>query len=139
MMPMIVVLMSVTVSVIVIVIVIVAFTSIIAPALVLMPISRYIIVVIPVISHEIDAPTAGSVLGTVPSPVPLITRRDTQIDRRFSVFRSSLDNDRVLIDHLWWRITADVELPIEARLAHVDGYSHLSDRRSGGHYEYYCE
>jgi len=110
-MPMIVVLMSVTVAVIVIVV----FTLMIAPVLVLTPVSRYIIAVIPVISHEIDASAAGPVFGTVSSSAAHNPERHAN---RSALLRLPvpLDNGRVLIDHLWWRITTDVELPIEARL-----------------------
>jgi len=118
---------------------IVVFTLIMAPALVLTPVSRRVIVVIPVISHEIDAPTASPVFGTMPSPVTLITRRNTQIDRCLSIFRSLPDNDRLLIDHLWRWITADVELSIETRLAHADGHTHLSECGNGDRCEHYCE
>ncbi len=80
---------------------IVVSTLVMAPALVLTPVSRHVIVVIPVISHEIDASTAGSVFGTMPPPMALITPRNTQIDRCLSISRSLFDNDRLLIDHLW--------------------------------------
>jgi len=118
---------------------IVVFALIMAPTLVLTPVSRRVIVVIPVISHEIDAPTAGPVFGTIPAPMTLITRRNTQIDRCRSVSRSLFDNDRLLIDHPWLWITADVELSIETRLAHADGYTHLSECGSDDGCEHYCE
>lgn len=107
------------------------FALIVAAAFVFMAISRCIVAVVPVIPHKIDAPATGSILSAMPSPVPFITGRYAYVDRRFIVSRPSLDNHRLLIDHLRLWITADINLTIETWLANADRNAHFRKSRSG--------
>lgn len=120
-----------TMTVVMSVVVATVFALIVAAAFVFMAISRCIVAVVPVIPHKIDAPATGSILSAMPSPVPFITGRYAYVDRRFIVSRPSLDNHRLLIDHLRLWITADINLAIETWLANADRNAHFRKSRSG--------
>lgn len=106
------------------------FALVVATAFVFMAISWCIVVVVPVIPDKIDAPLAGSILGAMPIPVAFITGRHTQVNWRFLEFWATLDNHRLLVNHLRLWIAAYIDLTIEARLANADRYSHLRKSRS---------
>jgi len=56
--------------------------------------SRHVFIVVPVIAYEVDAPAAGIVLSTMLIPVPLVTRRHVQVNRRgHKEFRRLSDHD----------------------------------------------
>lgn len=65
--------------------------------LVAMP--RHVDPVVPVISHEIHAPSARMVFGTVLGPVPFVARRHMQVDRRACVSRRRCDDHGLSIDY----------------------------------------
>jgi len=97
-------------------------------------IARHVYPVVPIITHEIHAPCASVVFGTVVGPVPLVSGAHTQIDRRCRITRTRCDNHGLGIDDRWRRgqIT-DAQLSVETRL--TDSYGHdtwaSDDRRTG--------
>jgi len=54
--------------------------SLVVPVVVL--VARYVLLVVPIISHEIDRTTASMVFRTMLAPVLLVAGRDMQVDRR---------------------------------------------------------
>src|SRR5579863_3421456 len=67
------------------------------------PITREVPLVVPAVAHEIYALLARVILTTVFGPVPLIPRRNVQIDRRRDVLWIRYDEHRLRIDHRWGR------------------------------------
>ena len=55
--------------------------STLAPIMV-MPVSRHVFTVVPIIAHEVDRSTAGVVFRAMLAPVLLVTRPHMQVDRR---------------------------------------------------------
>lgn len=79
-------------------------------------VTRNVLVVIPVVLHEVDPLAAGVVFAAVFAPVFRVARGHMQIDRR-AVNQYPLDYNRLPVDKLRLRIIADVEAAIETGLA----------------------
>jgi hypothetical protein len=62
------------------------------------PIARRIFIPVPVVPHKIDAFAAGAVLAAMAFPVPFITGRYSQINRR-ALYGHRLDCDRLAVYH----------------------------------------
>jgi hypothetical protein len=70
-----------SVPLVMIVMLVMAFTMVMA-GVVALPVSRYILIVVPVIAHKVDRPTARVVLRAMLAPVFLVARRHMQVDWR---------------------------------------------------------
>src|SRR5437773_6240161 len=91
---------------------------------------RNIDVVVPTLLHEIDRLAARVVSGAVFGPVLRMSRRHVQIDWRGRHVRwPGLDHDRLRIDELRWRETADLDAPIETGLADANRNADLRRQR----------
>jgi hypothetical protein len=53
-----------------------------AVAAAIVAVTRHVFVVVPIVSHKVDRPTAGVVLRAVLAPVFLVARRHVQVDWR---------------------------------------------------------
>src|SRR5271167_2678838 len=96
-----------------------ALSMIVVAVLVL--VSRHVLVVVPVVAHEVDPPAAGVVLRTMLAPVLLVPRRHVKVNRRGrNELRRLLDHHGLRIDQLWLRKVADIDLAEESRLADSD-------------------
>ena len=92
------VLLLVVLAVTVVLVVPVAVISIAALAVVSVValIARHIHLVVPLIAHEIDGPTAGMILGAVLAPVFFMAWWHVQVDGRYrDDLRRARDDDRV--------------------------------------------
>ena len=83
---------------------------------------RYIHVVIPLVSYEIDRPATSIVFATMFTPMFLVTRRHVQIDWSMH-HRHRTDDYRLRIDNLWSREVSNIDLSIKAWLAHTDRHA----------------
>lgn len=111
----------------------VAFLTIIAVSVAIMPViavsvsllvSRYIHVVIPLVSYEIDRPATSTIFMTMFTPMFLVTRRHVQVD--WSMHRRHrTDDHRLRIDNLWSREVSNIDLPIKAWLADADRHAYV--------------
>lgn len=102
-----------------IVVFVITVVTIIMPLVTMVfPVTRRVITGVPVIMHKVDPLGARIVFMAMPSPIPDVARWYTQIDR-WSL-RCTLNEYRSAIDHLWRRIAANVDMPIETRLANAD-------------------
>lgn len=97
-----------------------------APVAITTAVTRCINLLVPVVTHEQHRSSAGAILSTMTRPVALMPRRDMQIDRRLRHSDCSrLNHHRLRIDHLWYWITADVDLPIETGLVDTDRHADI--------------
>src|SRR5688572_5692525 len=107
--------------------------AIIAPvARMPLAIARRVHVPVPVIPYEIHRPSAGVVPAAVAFPVTRVAGRDDQIDRR-RIPVAALDDHRLAVDEPRPAIVAvsDIQLSVEAGLAHADRNAHVGNRGSG--------
>lgn len=111
------------------VVVTIAIAAAIVPAIAVTPttllIARRIFTFVPLVLNKIDTLATGAVFVAVLAPVLGMAGRDAQVDRRTTV-RNRLDQDRLPIDDRGTRITADVDLAVEAGLADADRDAHIS-------------
>src|SRR6267142_4188558 len=99
----------------------------------IMTVSRHVFVVVPVVAHKIDRPTAGVILGAVLAPVLLVSRRHVQVDwRGRNEFRRPSDHNRLWVYQLWLRDVANVDLPVKSGLADADRHAYVGSERRGG-------
>jgi hypothetical protein len=87
-------------------------------------ITRGIFVVVPVVIHKEYSLAASIVFVAVLLPMLLMAGRHVQVDGR-TIHRASLNYHWPRIDHLWWRIAADVKLAKEAGLTDADRNSDI--------------
>lgn len=100
---------------------------------------RHILAVIPFVLHKVDPLSTGIIPVAVSAPVSGVATGYMHVDRR-AVHRCSMDGPWLSIDHLRRRVAADVDLPVEAGLADVDGHSDVGrERRNGGSSQCGCE
>ncbi len=87
---------------------------------------RYIDVVIPTISYEIDRPATGVVFMAVFFPMFFVSRRNMQIDWRIRhTHRCGTDHDRFGINDLWpWKVS-DIDPAVKARLPNADRHADI--------------
>ena len=85
---------------------------------------RNVFVLVPGVLHKVDPLAAGIVLAAVLAPVFRVARGHVQVNR-LALYGCLVHDSRLLIDHLWLRIAADVDAPIEARLTDTDGNSDI--------------
>ena len=94
-------------------------------------IARRILLVVPIILHEIDRRAAGIVFMAVFVPVPGVAWRHAQIDR-CGANRPALDDDRFAVDQDRLRIgVADVDAAIKIRFTDIDRDADAGKRRRG--------
>ena len=100
---------------------------VVAVVTIVMSVPRDVFVVVPVIAHEIDRPSACVVFGAMLVPVLLMSGRNMQINRlRRYILRGSRDHDRLREnDRRAWDI-ADIDLTVEARLADRNGDAYIT-------------
>lgn len=96
-------------------------------------VTRHVVLLVPVVPHEVDPLATGVVLTAVFAPVFLMARADVQIDRRAGN-HDPFDYNRLSIDDLRPRKVSDIDTAIKAGLADVDGYANVGGeyRRGGG-------
>ena len=95
--------------------------SVLAIVVLMLTIPRRVHVVVPAVPDEIDRLAAGVIGATMPGPVPRMPRRYAQIERRGRIGRRLVDDDRLRVDDLRWRVVADLDAAVVARLADIDG------------------
>ena len=118
--------MIVAMVVIVIIVIVMVMPMVIVISIVIMPVVWDVLVVVPVVLHEVDGPAASVVLRAMLTPMFFVSRRNVEVDRLGrGILRRLRNHDRLRIDH-WrpWSI-ADVNLPVEPRLTDADGYADL--------------
>src|SRR5438093_12962556 len=87
-------------------------------------------VVVPTLLDEIDRLAARVVSGAVFGPVLCMSRRDVQIDRKGRYMRRpGLDDDRLRVDELRWRKTADFDETVETGLADANRNTDVRSKR----------
>lgn len=98
-----------------------------------LPITRDVLVVIPVVLYKVDPLAAGVVPVAMLAPVLAMPGRYAHIDRLF-YHDNPLDDPRLTIDHTWLRVwvIADVDSPIEARLADANRHSDVGSECGSG-------
>src|SRR5258705_2476820 len=101
----------------------VVFAMSLAVAAVLLPVGRNVDVVVPAVLHEIDTVATGVVLMAVLAPVLRVTRRDSQVERRFHVV-DRVDDYRAPGNQRRGAEAAHVDSAVEARGANRDGNNH---------------
>ena len=91
-------------------------------------------VVVPVVPHKIDFPTAGIVFATMLAPVFGMAWRDAQIDwALMHISRFTHNDNRLGVKQLRAGVgVADVDLAIKAGLADTDRDADISGERRGG-------
>jgi hypothetical protein len=90
----------------------------------------HIHLVVPAILYKIDRVPAGVVLATMLAPVLRVPWRDAQVDGRMhNTHGHGLDYDRLRVDHLRLREGADVNAPVEARLADLHRHTDIGGNR----------
>ena len=95
-----------------------AVAALFAFVMIALPISRHILIVVPVMVNEVDRATAGVVFATMLAPVLLMAGRHVKIDRsNVAVLGDGLDHDRARVDNSRRRYVSDIDLTIEPRLA----------------------
>jgi len=95
-----------------------------SPVILVFLVARDIHAFIPAVAHEIDPLATGLIRAAIPPPTSDLARRNVQIDRR-THNRHPLDEHRLPVDELWWRIATDVQVTIETGLADADRYANL--------------
>jgi hypothetical protein len=98
----------------------------------LLPITRSIFTVVPVVLHKVDSFAASVVLVTVPAPMPSVIWGNAQINRLAHHLRT-LDHSRLSIDDLWMRKFTDVETTIKSGFAYVYRDPNIGSDCRGGH------
>jgi len=102
---------------------------------VMLTILWHIHLVVPAILYKVDRVAAGVVLATMLAPVLRATWRYAQVNGRMhNTHGHGLDYDRLRVDHLRLREGADVNAPIEARLAHLHRYTDIGGNRGNRAY-----
>ncbi len=92
-------------------------------------VARHVLMLVPVILHEIDRLATGVVLAAMLAPVLSVTRRYVEIDRlAYHAQGHRLDHDRLRVDQLRLREVADVDAAIEARLADLHRYTDIGGK-----------
>ena len=115
-------------------VVVAAFTVAMSVFLAMM-LSLRVIVGVPIVLHEIDAPAARVILGTMTVPMFLVPRRNVQVDRLgVGVLRDGLNDNRLGVEHRRSRRVADNHLPVEPGLVDPQRDTYvLRDPRRGHH------
>lgn len=80
---------------------------------------RHIDLLVPTFLNKVDRCTAGAVTTAILVPVLDVLGRRVQIHGLSTVDGRSGD-DGLAVDQLWWRVAADIECAVEARLADAD-------------------
>jgi len=102
---------------------------------VVMFVPRDVFVVVPIVAYEIDRSAACAVLRTMLVPVFLMSRRDVQVYRLCrNILRRSRNHDGLRIDDRRPGNIADIDLPIESRLADADGDANITGKRRNSTY-----
>lgn len=127
------VLIVITIVVVTIAVIVSMSVVMVMVAVVLMSVARRIFVVVPLVAHEVDRPTAGVILRAMLAPMLFMAGRDVQIDRwcRHELRRLRHD-DRLRIDDRGSRDASQFDLSIKARLTQGDGYTDVGGKRRGG-------
>src|SRR5262245_49030045 len=87
-------------------------------------VGRYVLVDVPTVGHEIHRLAASAVLVAMFVPVLLVTSGNTKIHGLdHDADRRRLDDNRLRIDHLRRRVTADVDTAVETRLPDTNRYA----------------
>ena len=87
---------------------------------------RYIDIVVPPVTHEIDRSAAGIIFVAVLAPFFLMTRRHVQVDRLINdTCRSVPDYDGLCVNEFGLRIVSDVNAAIKTRLADADKHTDI--------------
>jgi hypothetical protein len=119
----------------VMIMIMVGAVSVVPVIVIVMPLPRNVFVVVPIIPHKVDRSTACVVLRAMPVPMLLVSWRDVQVDRlHCNILGRPRNHDRLRIDHGWPRDIADIDLPIEPRLADADGYTYITGKRRDSAY-----
>ena len=114
-------------------------TMVVATITVALLVMGNVFVLVPGVLHKVDPLAAGIVLAAVLAPVFRVARGHVQVNR-LALYGCLVHDSRLLIDHLWLRIAADVDAPIEARLTDTDGNSDIGrECREGDGSECRCE
>ncbi len=118
----------------------VTFVPVIIPAItVSFPITRNILVFIPVIAYKQDPLAAGVIFVTVLVPMFGVARRDTHIDRRAIDQYPPFNNYRLNIQYPWTWEVADINPAIKTGLADTNRKTNIGSgcreiERGSGHY-----
>ena len=87
---------------------------------------RYIDIVVPPVTHEIDRLAARIVLTAVLAPFFLMAGRHVQVDRLVNnTGRSMPNHDGLCVNELGLRVVSDVNAAIKARLADADRHTDI--------------
>jgi hypothetical protein len=87
---------------------------------------RYIDIVVPPITHEIDRPAASIIFAAVLAPFFLMTRRYMHVDRLINnAGRRGLNHNGPCINKLGLRCVSYVNAAIKARLADADRHTNI--------------
>lgn len=97
-----------------------AFTVAFSITLMVLTIRRYIGIVVPIVTHEIDRATASIISATMLGPLFGMTGRHMQIEGLIDHTHRHRPHDHGLgINHLGTRIIADIYGAVKAGLAHA--------------------
>lgn len=86
----------------------------------------HVAVTIPIVAHEIHRAAASTISPAIIAPVLGLARRHAQIDGGHPhELGCRCNHDRLRVDQLWRGCATNIELTVEPRFAHADGYTHL--------------
>lgn len=71
-----------------------AMVSVMSPIPVIMPVTRHVYPVVPIVANKVHGATTGVILRAVARPVPLVSRRYMQIDRYITERRVAVNHHR---------------------------------------------
>ena len=96
----------------------------------LMSVARDVLIVVPIMTYEVDGSAAGIVFRAVLAPVLFMPWRYVQVDRRGrNIRRRTYDDDGLRIDHgRPWNV-ANVDLSIESGLPDGERHTHVGAER----------
>jgi len=80
---------------------------------------------VPPILNKVDPFATGVVPAAVLAPMFRVAGWHAQVDGR-AIDGHALHHDRPAVNHLWPWVVPDIEPPVKARLANVDGYADAS-------------
>ena len=113
---------SVTLMIAVVMFLTVLFVTVIVRPSAALPVMRHIDIVVPIVTHEIDRPSASIIFGAVFVPVFLMTRRYVHIERRlyYSAPGRGSNHDGSFVNEFRPGSVPDVNVPVKARLTHTE-------------------
>jgi len=99
---------------------------------------RYIYIIIPPVTNEVDRLATGIVLAAVFAPVFIVTWRHMQVDWLIdNTGRRGSNHNGFYVNEFGLRCVSDVDAAVKARLANANRYADIGCLRGGGKQDYH--